>query len=166
GTLTLFDPTQSPTGLAPTFQWCRVHRPTNDTSTYRTDDYAVFRLSLPGALILPTNIILGQKPVLILRPGFQISLDYQSPNGQWYSYSFLQGNNATSTWISPDPTKPLTIGTSFSQYFLNSTPGALPTIANTGTLTPTPWSDVTGALGHAPMFAKADPRSIRYNSMI
>jgi hypothetical protein len=25
---------------------------------------------------------------------------------------------------------------------------------------------VTGALGHAPMFAKADPRSIRYNSMI
>src|SRR5262249_37632447 len=63
-------------------------------------------------------------------------------------------------------TKPLTIGTSFSQYFLNSTPGALPTIANTGTLTPTPWSDVTGALGHAPMFAKADPRSIRYNSMI
>jgi hypothetical protein len=32
--------------------------------------------------------------------------------------------------------------------------------------TPTPWSDVTGALAHAPMFAKADPRSIRYNSTI
>jgi hypothetical protein len=163
---TLFDPTQSPGGLLATYGWNRVHPPANDNSTYRTDDYVVFRLSLPGALILPVNIIVGQNPVLILQPGFQVSLDYQSPNGQWYSYSFLQGNNATSTWISPDPSRPLTIATSFSKYFLNITPGALPTIVNSGTLTPTPWSDVTGALGHAPMFAKADPRSIRYNSMI
>jgi hypothetical protein len=166
GTPNLFDPTQSPPVPTPAPQWCRVRPPMNDNSTYRSDDYVVFRLSLPGAFILPTNIILGQKPVLILQPGFQVSLDYQSPNGQWYSYSFLQGNNATSTWISPDSSRPLTIGTSFSQYFLNTTPGASPTIVNSGTLMPTPWSDVTGALRHAPMFAKADPRSIRYNSMI
>jgi hypothetical protein len=165
----LFDPTQSPTGLTSTFQWNRVHPPTNDNSTYRTDDYVIFRLSLPGILILPLDIILGRNPVLILQPGFQVSLDYQSPNGQWYSYSFLQGNNATSTWISPDSSRPLTIGTSFSQYFLNipPPPGAFPTIVNSGTLTPpTPWNDVTGALAHAPMFAKADPRSIRYDSQI
>src|SRR5207245_11171465 len=152
-------------GVSVVAQWNRVARPTNDTSTYRTDQFAVFRVSLPGNLILPLSI-LGKKPVLILQSGFQVSLDYQSPNGQWYSYSFLQGNNAASTWISPDPTRVLTIGTSFSKYFVNTTPGALPTIANTGTFTPTPWNDVTGALGHAPMFAKADPRSIRYNSVI
>ena len=169
GTLNLFDPTQSPPLPTPAPQWCRVHPPANDNSTYRSDDYVVFKLGLPGVLILPTNIILGQKPVLVLQPGFQVSLDYQSPNGNWYSYSFLQGNNATSTWISPDPTKPLTIATSFSQYFLNTTPGALPTIANTGTLTVTRWDQATGgiaAVAQAPMFAKADPRSIRYNSMI
>jgi hypothetical protein len=164
GTVQLFDPTQSP-GLSVVAQWNRVHPPANDNSTYRTDDYVVFRLSLPGILITPLSI-LGQKPVLILQPGFQVSLDYQSPNGQWYSYSFLQGNNATSTWISPDSSRPLTIGTSFSQYFLNipPPPGALPTIVNSGTLTPTPWS--VSPLAQAPMFAKADPRSIRYNSQI
>jgi hypothetical protein len=164
GTLTLFDPTQSP-GLSVVSQWNRVARPTNDNSTYRTDQFAVFRLSLPGLLITPLSI-LGQKPVLILQPGFQVSLDYQSPNGQWYSYSFLQGNNASNTWVTANPG--LCLGTSFSQYFLNipPPPGAFPTIVNTGTLTPTPWNDVTGALAHAPMFAKADPRSIRYNSMI
>jgi hypothetical protein len=158
----LFDPTTSP-GLSVVAEWRKVARPTNDNSTYRTDNYVVFRLSLPGNLILPLSI-LGQKPLLILQPGFQISLDYQSPNGQWYSYSFLQGNNASSTLITGNPG--LCLGTSFSQYFLNTTPGALPTIVNTGTVTPTPWNDVTGALAHAPMFAKSDPRSIRYNSMI
>jgi hypothetical protein len=163
-TLTLFDPTTSP-GLSVVAQWNKVARPTNDNSNYRTDRYAVFRLSLPGILITPLSI-LGQKPVLILQPGFQVSLDYQSPNGQWYSYSFLQGNNASNTWVTANPG--LCLGTSFSQYFLNipPPPGALPTIVNTGTLTATPWNDVTGALAHAPMFAKADPRSIRYNSQI
>jgi hypothetical protein len=161
-TLTLFDPTTSP-GLSVVAQWNRVARPVNDTSTYRTDQFVVFRLSLPGNLILPLSI-LGQKPVLILQPGFQVSLDYQSPNGQWYPYSFLQGNNATSTWITANPG--LCLATSFSQYFLNipPPPGAFPTIVNSGTLTPTPWS--AQALAQAPMFAKADPRSIRYNSMI
>jgi hypothetical protein len=161
-TVPLFDPTQSPGSVVA--QWNRIHPPTNDNGIYRPDDYVAFRLSLPGVLILPVNIIVGQNPALILQPGFQISLDYQSPNGQWYSYSFLQGNNATSTWISPDPSRPLTIATSFSKYFLNTTPGALPTIVNSGTLTVTPWA--ISALAQAPMFAKADPRSIRYNSQI
>jgi hypothetical protein len=162
---TLFDPTTSP-GLSVMTEWRKVARPTNDNSTYRADNYIVFRSSLPGNLILPLSI-LGQKPVLILQPGFQVSLDYQSPNGQWYSYSFLQGNNASSTLITGNPG--LCLGTSFSQYFLNTTPGALPTIVNSAPFplgTPTPWNDVLGALAHAPMFAKADPRSIRYNSVV
>src|SRR5439155_6091016 len=90
-TLTPLDPTQSPSLLTPTAQWYRVHPPANDTSTYRgtaADDYAVFGLRLPGLLISPTNIVFGLKPVLILQPGFQVTLDYQSPNGNWYSYSF------------------------------------------------------------------------------
>jgi hypothetical protein len=173
----LFDPTQSPSLVAA--QWNRVQRPTNDGFPYRTDDYIAFRLSLPGALILPTNIILGQKPVLILQPGFQVSLEYQSPTNstKWYSYSFLQGINDSGnppvTWISAGPLGPLTIGTNYSQYGVNVAlpppPSALPTVINSGPLpvgTPTPWNDVTGALARAPMFAKADPRSTRYNSMI
>jgi hypothetical protein len=174
-TLQLFDPTQSPGSVAA--QWNRVQRPTNDNSNYRTDDYVVFRLSLPGALILPTNIILGQKPVLILQPGFQVTLDYQSPNGNWYPYSFLQGVNDNGsppvTWITAGPRGPLTIGTSYSEYGVNVAlpppPSTLPTVINLGPLpvgTPTPWNDITGGLAHAPMFAKADPRSIRYNSVI
>jgi hypothetical protein len=175
-TLTLLDPTESPPLLTTVAQWYRVHPPTNDTSTYRgtpADDYVVFGLRLPGLLILPSSIF-QKEPVLAFQPGFQVSLDYQSPNGNWYSYSFLQGNNATTTWISPDPTKPLTIGTSYSEYGLSlAFPPPLPaqpTVINAGGIlpvgTPTPWNDVTGALGHAPMFVKADPRSIRYNTTI
>jgi hypothetical protein len=180
GPPSLLDPTQSPPLLTTVAQWYRVHPPTNDTSTYRgtpADDYVVFGLRLPGALILPTSIIFGRKPVLILQPGFQVSLDYQSPNGNWYSYSFLQGINDNAnppiTWITAGPRGPLTIGTSYSEYGVNLAlpplPSALPTVINLGPLpvgTPTPWNDVTGALVHAPMFAKSDPRSIRYNSMI
>ena len=161
-----FDPTQSP-GLSVAYQWNRVARPANDPPSppYRTDNYVVFRISLPGNLIVPLSI-LGQKPVLILQSGFQVSLDYQSPNGQWYPYSFLQGNNASNTWITANPAPGLCLGTSFSQYFLNvpPPPGAFPNIVNSGTLTPTPWA--ISALAQAPMFAKADPRSIRYNSLI
>jgi hypothetical protein len=174
--LTLLDPTESPPLLTTVTQWYRVHPPANDNSTYRgtpADDYVVFGLRLPGLLILPSAIF-QKEPVLIFQPGFQVSLDYQSPNGNWYSYSFLQGNSATSTWISPDSTRPLTVGTSYSEYGLSlAFPPPLPaqpTVINAGGVlpvgTPTPWSDVTGAPAHAPMFAKADPRSIRYNSMI
>jgi len=124
-------------------------------------------------MILPTNIVFGLQPVLIFQPGFQVSLDYQSPNGNWYPYSFLQGNNASNTWIAAGPRGPLTVGTGYSEYgiSLNLPPlTALPTAVNRGALlhigTPTPWDDVTGGPAHAPMFAKADPRSIRYNSSI
>jgi Tfp pilus assembly protein PilX len=168
-TLTLFDPTTSP-GVSVVAQWNRVARPTNDTSTYRTDQFAVFRVSLPGNLILPLSV-LGKKPVLILQSGFQVSLDYQSPNGQWYSYSFLQGNNASNTWITANPAPGLCLGTSFSQYGINPglppPPSALPTIINSGPPLigqATLWT--LDALALAPMFAKADPRSIRYNTMI
>jgi hypothetical protein len=146
----------NPTTLGGAPSWSRVAPPANDSST-RTDDYAVFRLS--------ANIPAGTAgyPVLILNPGFQITMDYQSPNGQWYPYSFLQGNSATNTWIS----SPLSIATNYSQY--GGPPSAL-TIVKSGTSNPTRWDQVTtggvAALAQAPMFAKADPRSIRYNSQI
>jgi hypothetical protein len=160
GTLNNFDPMQTSTGS----DWRRIARPTGDTSTYRNDNFVVFRLSLPGTGILLTSI--GQKPVLILQPGFQVTLDYQSPNGQWYSYSFLQGNNATTTWIGyTNPLSPsnLDLATNVSQYGIKPL-ATQPTIVNSGTTTPTPWDLI--ALAPAPMFAKADARSIRYNSQI
>jgi hypothetical protein len=179
--VSLLDPTESlpALSLAPVAQWYRVHPPTNDNSTYRADDYVVFGLRLPGLMISPTNIVFGLKPVLIFQPGFQMSLDNQSPNGNWYSYSFLQGINDSAnphiTWITAGPRGALTIGTGYSEYGISLTLPpltALPTAINLGGSlpiplgTPTPWNDVTGALAHAPMFAKADPRSMRYNSMI
>src|SRR5882757_8142191 len=141
-TLSFLDPTQSPPLLTTTAQWYRVHPPTNDTSTYRgtpADDYVVFGLRLPGLLILPGTIF-QKEPVLIFQPGFQISLDYQSPNGNWYSYSFLQGVNDNAsppiTWIVAGPRGPLTIGTSYSEYGTNLAlpppPSALPTVINLG----------------------------------
>ena len=148
------------------FAWNQVTRPPRPDGTLPgTTNFVVFRLSIPGSGILST--FNGQNPVLILRPGFQMTMDYQSPNGTWYPYSFLQGNNATSTWISAsNPANPsLNLTTVFSHYGLNPGPpaGISPTVlisSNTATL----WN-VT-ALAQGPMFAKADPRSIRYNSQI
>jgi hypothetical protein len=115
------------------------------------------RLSLPATLI--PSAAVGQNPILILNSGFQVKMDYQSPNGQWYPYSFLQGNSATSTWISAN----LNLGTTFSTYGVRrSPPGTNRTILNGNSVTT--WS--TATLATAPMFAKADPRSIRYNSQI
>lgn len=159
GTVTSFTPTNSTnTG----FSWNDIVRPTNDTTPYRTDDFIVIRLSLGGNDISGSN---GQYPVLVLPTGFQVSLDYQSPNGQWYSYSFLQGNNASNTWITANPAPGLCLATNFSTY---AQPGGFskPTIVNAGTTTPSLWSNLTGALANSPMFAKGDPRSIRYNSQI
>ena len=141
--------------------WNDVVRPTNDTSSLRSDHFAVFRIS--------ANIPAGTTgfPVLILFPGFQIEMEYQSPTDatKWYAYSFLQGNNATNTWISSN----LNIATNYSEY--RTPPGnTAPTIVKAGTTsTVTRWDTGTGgvaALAQAPMFAKADPRSIRYNSQI
>ncbi len=95
-----------------------------------------------------------------------MTLDYQSPNGTWYSYSFLQGNNATNTWISAD----LNLTTVTSKYGTNPSPSPMPTPSPSPTIllrstgVATPWAVTT--LADAPMFAKADPRSIRYNSQI
>jgi hypothetical protein len=158
GSVIPLDPTQSSSGSA----WNDIVRPTNDLTPYRNDHFVVIRLSLQGSSIPSGNT---GNPVLILRSGFQVSLDYQSPNGQWYPYSFLQGNNATSTWITPvtPPGLGLCLATSFSQY---GQPVGFtePTITNAGASSL--WSDLTGALAHSPMFGKGDPRSIRYNSQI
>ena len=167
GSVPSFDPTQSSTGFA----WNDIVGPRNDGSTYRNDHFIVFRLSLAGISIPSANT---QRPVLILRQGFQVSLDYQSPNGQWYSYSFLQGNNATSTWIGSEPSHAtnLCLATNYSQYGKPSPSYTNPTIVNSSnTSTATLWTGGAtaagiAALAQAPMLARADPRSIRYNSQI
>jgi len=166
-TVTTFDPpTQSSSAFA---GWNSIVRPTSDGSPYRNDNFVVFRLSLPGLSIPVLNI--GWTPVLILKPGFQITMDYQSPNGNWYSYSFLQGNNETSTWISgSNITNPsLNLAAARSRYGISASPlptPSVPTIVNPTPipLVSTPW-DIT-TVREAPMFAKGDPRSIRYNSQI
>ncbi len=95
-------------------------------------------------------------------------MDYQSSNGTWYPYSFLQGNNAASTWIAASlPANPsLNLTTGFSRYGFNPGPpiGTAPTVLLTAGGTATLWNMT--ALAQGPMFAKADPRSIRYNSQI
>jgi len=156
--LSSFDP--KTLGNTTTPSWNDVARPQNDNSnTLRADHFAVFRLSAN----IPADTT--GYPVLVLFPGFQVEMEYQSPNGNWYPYSFLQGNNAFSTWISSN----LNIATKYSQY---GTPpsNTAPTIVNEGTTsTITRWDTVAGgvaALARAPMFAKADTRSIRYNSKI
>ena len=166
--VTAFDPTTLGSS-APS--WNSVVRPANDGSNYRNDDFVVIRISLAGTYIGSDPNAVGKNPVLRAFAGVQLSLDYQSPNGQWYPYSFLQGNNATNTWISSDPSNPsnLSLATSFSQYGLPAT-YQNPTVVNsTDTSTATLWTSAAGgvaALAQAPMLAKADPRSIRYNSMI
>jgi hypothetical protein len=155
----------NPTTLGPsTPSWNTTNvRPSGDTATApRSDNYVVFRIS--SSSTLPT----ANNPALILSTGFQMTMDYQSPNGTWYSYSFLQGNNAVNTWITANP-NPLYIATSYSQYFQPTTPiYTAPTVCNSNS--PTLWTGgVTPgltALAQAPMFAKADPRSIRYNSQV
>ena len=161
GGVASFNPGSSSSGRS----WNDIVRPASDGSTYRSDHFIVYRLSLPGNSIPSTS--LGKNPVLVFRPGFQVSLDYQSPNGQWYPYSFLQGNNAANTWISGNPG--LCLATAFSQY---NQPGGYSnaTVVNSANIsTVTKWDQATGgivALAQAPMFAKADSRSIRYSSAI
>ncbi len=154
-----FDPTTL--GL-PVPSWSRVNRPKGDSSR-SNDDYVVFRISSSSTLAS------SGYPVLILNSGFQMTMDYQSPNGTWYSYSFLQGNNATNTWITANP-NPLYIATNFSVY---ATPNgnSASTVCNNAGGQPkaTDWTAPSGgvsALAKAPMFTKGDPRSIRYNSQL
>jgi hypothetical protein len=158
-TLTAFTTTTSPNTA--TALWSNIARPPRpDNSVPGTTNFIVFRLSLPGASIPATATNPPQNPVLILNPGFQMTLDYQSPNGTWYPYSYLQGNSASSTWISAN----LNLTTTVSQYGLNPGPpaGTSPTLLTSGAATI--WNMTT--LAQAPMLAKADPRSIRHNSQI
>ncbi|MEY2503134.1 MAG: hypothetical protein QOI07_3468 [Verrucomicrobiota bacterium] len=138
--------------------WNNITRPKRpDGTSVGTDNFVVFRFSIPGSAIASTAN--GGNPVLILRPSFQITVDYQSPNGNWYPYSFLQGNNASNSWVAAD----LGLVTTYSQYGLNpSPPSTAPTILRSGAAVS--WDVIT--LAQAPMFAKGDPRSIRYNSQI
>lgn len=97
-------------------------------------------------------------------------LEYQSPNGSWYPYSFLQGNNVSSTWISAPGVNLIATN---SVYGVNPSPSptAAPGItpitllgSPTPAAQPIPWNIPN--LAKAPMMAKADPRSIRYNTQI
>jgi hypothetical protein len=155
----------SPTPVA---EWNNVLYPTPTASPTPVGANVVFRISFPGSSIPATWTSPAQNPVLILQPGFQITVDYQSPNGTWYSYSFLQGNNATNTWISgSNAANPsLNLTTTLSTYGLASSasPKPNPTILTGSPAAATLWNVAT--LAEAPMFAKADPRSIRYNSQI
>ena len=141
----------------------------------------VFRVSFPGTSIPNGWTTPAQNPVLVLQPGFQMTVDYQSPNGTMVSYSFLQGNSQSrqptpSTWISAsNPANPgLSVTTSWSVYGRNPSPSPTPATTPFPTIlltSPSPtaapatlWAVTT--LAEAPMFAKADPRSMRYNSQV
>src|SRR5262249_46797402 len=72
----------SPTPVA---VWNNVSPPPRTNGTVQgNDNVIVLRLSLPGSSIPVTATTPPQNPVLILNPAFQISLEYQSPNGTWY----------------------------------------------------------------------------------
>jgi hypothetical protein len=175
-------PTPSPftttTSVSPTpiGEWDNIPYPSPTPNPTPNGTNVVFRVSFPGSCIPAGATTIVTNPVLILKPGFQMTVDYQSPNGTWYSYSFLQGNNATNTWISgSNGTNPsLNVTTTWSIYGRNPSPSPTPATTPYPTIlvaSPTPiaspatlWSLTT--LSQAPMFAKADPRSIRYNSQI
>jgi len=162
----------------PSAQWNNIPYPNPTPSPTPVGGNVVFRISLPGSSIPTSTLSPTQNPVLILKPAFQMTVDYQSPNGTWYSYSFLQGNSATNTWISgSNAANPsLNLTTVLSKYGQNLAPSPTPPPSPSPTPTPrptvllsstgvaTPWNVTT--LAPAPMFAKADPRSIRYDSQI
>jgi len=123
--------------------------------------YAVLRLSHPGTAVLPAN--LGQNPALILSPGFQVSLDYQSPSGTWRSYSFLQGNNDGATRM--NSVQLIQTGSVYSTVTgLGPAAGSrtITSAADPSLITPWAMSTLTAAL----TFIKSDPRSIRFNSVL
>ena len=163
GSLPQFNTTDSPTTLS---EWDSLTT-TNMTQVGPGGDqrWVAYRVSLTGANIDPSAFTPAQNPVLILQPGFQVTMEYQSPNGNWYPYSFLQGNNeSTTTWIGKTtPNRNLNLVTDYSIYGKFSE--TIPTLLNSSDSgTATPWA--TATLADAPMFAKGDPRSIRYNSQI
>jgi hypothetical protein len=157
-------------------EWVNVPYPSPTANPTPVGTNVVFRISFPGTSIPDGWISPSQNPVLILQPGFQMTVEYQSPNGTWYPYSFLQGNNEPSTWISgSNPSNPgLNLTTAWSVYGRNPSPSPTPVTTPYPTIllaSPSPTAapatlwNVT-ALADAPMFAKADPRSIRYSSQV
>ncbi len=155
-TATSYTTTNSPTTFA---EWDSL----TISGMSGTERFVVYRFSLAGSNIPAAAFLTSQNPVLVLNPGFRLVLEYQSANGTWYPYSFLQGNTASTTWIgNTTPTaQNLNLVTDYSTY---GKVGTVPTIVNSGTSTATPWAMAT--LNGSPMFAKADPRSIRYNSQL
>ncbi len=160
----------------PVGQWVNVPYPSPTGAPTPVGNNVVFSISFPGTSIPAGWTSPSQNPVLVLQPGFQITVDYQSPNGTWYSYSFLQGNNEPSTWISAsNASNPgVNLTTTWSVYGRNPFPSPTPVTTPFPTIlltSPSPtaapatlWAVTT--LADAPMFAKADPRSIRYNSQV
>ncbi len=152
---------ESSNGAAPSMAW----RTTNALSG--SNRYVVMRAGHPGSAI--TASILGKNPALILNAGFQVTMDYQSPinSSKWYSYSFLQGNNESSTWMGQ--TQIVDTNSVYSTVTVTPAPTATPyptqtiaTVANPTQITP--WAMSTVNL--ASTFIKSDPRSIRFNSII
>jgi hypothetical protein len=146
---------ESSNGTATSIGW----RLTNALSG--ANRYAVLRLSHPGTAILAAN--LGQNPVLILSPGFQVSLDYQSPSGIWRSYSFLQGNNDSGTRM--NSVQLIQNGGVYSIVTgLGPAAGSrtITSAADPSLIAPWTMSTLTAAL----TFIKSDPRSIRFNSVL
>src|SRR6266536_3574869 len=160
----------------PVGQWVNVPYPSPTGAPTPVGNNVVFSISFPGTSIPAGWTSPSQNPVLVLQPGFQITVDYQSPNGTWYSYSFLQGNNEPSTWISAsNASNPgVNLTTTWSVYGRNPFPSPTPVTTPFPTIlltSPSPtaapatlWAVTT--LADAPMLAKADPRSIRYNSQV
>ena len=169
-TVTAYTTTTSPASAG--FAWNSIPYPSPTPAPPGDTNFIAFRISFPGSFIPASATSPAKNPVLILKPGFQMTLDYQSPNGTWYSYSFLQGNNATNTWISASSAAnpSLNVTTALSTFGRNPSPSPtpavtpLPTILTGSPAAATLWNVAT--LAQAPMFAKADPRSIRYNSQI
>lgn len=132
-----------------------------------SNQFVVMRAGHPGIAI--TASALGKNPALILSSGFQVTMDYQSPTStsQWYSYSFLQGNNDNSTRMGQ---LQLTDTNSvYSSVTVTPSPTATPYAAQTiatasNTSQITPWAMST--LNLDPTFIKSDPRSIRFNSVL
>jgi len=172
GSVTQFNPPNK-TPTTPLFEWNSLQTtgmPTLGPSGSGSQRWLAFRLSLAGSNIPSTAFppAAAQNPVLILNPGFQITVEYQSPttSTKWFPYSFLQGNSSSTNNTSignTSPTRNLNLVTDYSIY--GRAAGTTPTILNSSdATTTTPW--LTATLADAPMFAKADPRSIRYNTQI
>lgn len=107
--------------------------------------FAGFRVQLPGSLITTT----GTQASLRLENGFQVSMEYLAPSGNWRSYSFLQGNNDTATWM------PGSFVLTATNALTGTNAAGGKTVVNPGTVNVFALDTVS-----APCLVKADPRSL------